>query len=275
MTLSKFSKLIVVILFPIIFVSCATKEIRLVDPPANFPLTKVLDTDRGIVIISYAAAPNNISKSRQDFYNNINDFRIILRADEDSIATIEMKKEIIGEYYKNSNANVVFFASGIAENISIDADDLFYEIQIRTNDKEYRYVQNYNQLKVIEEDPSMVTYSYMDEITDDGCKFGMFAIRLKPIEDEWIPNSNHMTALMQDQKGREIWSSAFNQNFMQMVYPVFPEDIGTYHKYEHDWRGNWNNGSPAKPGLYIVNMTINSKPENYNSTINLNWKQND
>lgn len=256
-------------------ISCVSKEVRLVAPPANFPKTKVLETDQGIVIVSYASALNNMSKSLQDFYSSINDFRIILRADQDSIATIDMKKEIIGEYYKNSTARVIFFASGIAENLSIDADELFYEFHIKTDEKDYRYVQNYNQLMVKEDDPSMVTYPYMDEITDDGCTFGMLAIRLKPIEDEWIPNSNHMTALIQDQKGREIWSSAFNQNFMQMVYPVFPEETGSYHKYAHKWHGKWNNGSPAKPGLYLVNMTINSKPENYISTINLNWKQND
>jgi hypothetical protein len=264
-----------ILFFSVLLLSCSSREARLVAPPPNFPISKIVETDDGFTIFSYTASPNNVSKGRQDFYKSIKEFSIIVFADEDSIATIPMKIEIMGEYYKNSDANVVFYAKGVSEGISIDADELFYEFRIKTDEKDYVYIQNYEQLRVKEEEPKLEAYSIIDNIEEDKCSFGMVAIRLKAIDEEWIPNSEHCRALMNDGKGRKLWSSSYNQNFMQMVYPVYPEEIGDYHNYILDWGGQKNNGSDVKQGYYQVHLTINSRPERYGATINLNWKQND
>ncbi len=109
------------------------------------------------------------------------------------------------------------------------------------------------------------------EILDESrIKFTLKATRLAVREEEYIPNSQTFRVIVNSLKGKTVWDSGGDKNFMQMVMPVLPEAVDETYTYEIIW-DRWDQTSiePPPKAEYTVTMIIPAKPREYSSTISI------
>jgi hypothetical protein len=96
--------------------------------------------------------------------------------------------------------------------------------------------------------------------------FGILAYRYN-ITDEYIPNSEIFRLEVRNMKGKPIYNSQEGGNFMQVIYPVYPENIGEFFLYSYSWNLKDNDGEDIVDGDYSINMMIPALPKPYRTEL--------
>lgn len=91
---------------------------------------------------------------------------------------------------------------------------------------------------------------------------GIFAIRNQIIE-EFIPSSEELRLEVLNFKGKKIYSSQTGINFLQIILPVYPENIGNYYLYKQEWNFKTNDEENLPSGRYTLNLMIPALPNPY------------
>ena len=94
-------------------------------------------------------------------------------------------------------------------------------------------------------------------------KFKMSSLRIKEINDEYLPNSNNFILIVNNEKGRVIYNSALGKDYLQVISKIAPMNIGESFTRECVWNYLDNDGKKVGKGKYNVNLVIPSKPTPY------------
>ena len=97
-------------------------------------------------------------------------------------------------------------------------------------------------------------------------EFGILAYRYN-LTDEYIPNSEIFRLDVRNMKGKLIFNSQEGGNFMQVIYPVYPENIGEFFVYSYSWNLKDNDGADILDGDYSINMMIPALPKPYRTEL--------
>jgi hypothetical protein len=172
---------------------------------------------------------------------------------------------------KKGTANVTLYGTGAWRNSNgIDNKDLTFTFQIDT-ENECFYQDVKPQTKSNTEDV-LTLFPSANKGTDSTITFVLYAQRNALKVDEYMPSSEKLRVIIFSEKGEVKWNSSFNRNFLQVVTPVYPENIGEIHKYSLKWDGYDNHAKPVPAGTYRAQLIIPSKPNSYSESIVFRWK---
>lgn len=111
--------------------------------------------------------------------------------------------------------------------------------------------------------------------SEKGIKFILTVERLKLIDEEYFPNSEQIRFIIFDKEGNIIRESNKGMSFMQMIFPVQPLEINGVYDYEIIWDGLDNNGNLVSDGKYKVELILPAKPNIYNYSVEIDWRNDD
>lgn len=114
---------------------------------------------------------------------------------------------------------------------------------------------------------SMALYPSVEVLSDSAVSFKLRMVRLKPLENEYLPTSEDYRVEVFSEKTTLIWSSNYSSNFLQVVSDVEPLKTGESKTHEIIWKCVNNSGKKVPPDNYIVKMTVPAKPNPYKATI--------
>lgn len=114
----------------------------------------------------------------------------------------------------------------------------------------------------------------IQKIDYENIKFILKVTRLKTKEDEYIPTSESLRIVVSNVKGKTIWESNKNMNYLQVISPLLPENKEEIYTYELDWNGKDNEGNELSNGSeYTAIFLIPSEPESYSTSLKFIWKK--
>lgn len=99
-------------------------------------------------------------------------------------------------------------------------------------------------------------------IGDSVFVFVLDLLRLRPIEDEYFPNSERLRIEIKNELGKTIWNSDKDLNFLQVIGQVEPTEVGRMHRYIVPWNRRDNNGNYVTEGKLNVAYILPVKPNN-------------
>jgi hypothetical protein len=108
--------------------------------------------------------------------------------------------------------------------------------------------------------------------SDSSITFILNAQRIKFVVDEYLPNSEDFRVEIYSQKGKLVWSSNYEKNYLMVIGTVLPKQAGEIYTYKISWKGMDNNNKPAEPGNYYAQLTIPCLPNPYISKIFFKWR---
>lgn len=149
------------------------------------------------------------------------------------------------------------------------------ELVIIMRDKQYKYYETFDLPAISEEQYSrmvMKATPFLDEVTDSTITFALLAERLRPVNDDYHPNSEKFRVEIFNAKGALVFNSNFGMNYMQMISHVEPYRVSEKKRFEYLWDGKGNNKLPLPAGKYKAVLTMVVKPISYGAEIEFDWK---
>lgn len=241
--------------------------------PKVLPIIHILNSDKSLILNFTFAVPCN-NKEKIDYLKSFKKINIdLMDSNRHSIKSIDINNfKIAGIENNFSNAKYILF---FKQNVSLAKDEMN-----KLNTLAYKIIFPKSKITIyepldkhlIKDDADVLDlYPIIKRNDNKSIDFGIFTVRNKLV-DEYIPNSETLRIEIINNRGKAIWNSGYGGNFMQVIYPVYPENIGDNYTYSSTWRFNKNNGNKVVPGKYTVNLIIPALPKPYFSTITFNLK---
>jgi len=260
-----------IVLFLVI--SCQTTDkCRLWDNSNYFAtFTALQDNENYILSVKFNAKdePNNIYSDLEASNLRVN---VIVKNEDIAIDTVCFNTLYpSGVADKKGNATVTIH--GVTEwrnSTAIDRKKLRFTFIIETDEE--CYYQDVAPQPSIGTKDVITLYPSVNKDTDGTLTFILYAQRNRIKVDEYMPTSEKLRVIIYSEKGEVKWNSAFSRNFLQVVTPVYPKEVGEVYKYSLKWDGYDNHAKLMPPGKYRAQMIIPSKPNSYSESIVFKWK---
>lgn len=177
------------------------------------------------------------------------------------------KMSVNGIFVANIVSNVVLFVNQTLNISNFDMNELIaLQFEIKTKSEVYKlritkealFSKKKYLLKLI----PIVISQEVNKI-----ELGVFAYRYTKPDEEYIPNSELMRMEVINLKDKPIYNSQNGANFMQVIAPVYPENIGDMYIYSQSWDFKDNEGSTLIPGKYTISLTIPALPRPYRTEL--------
>jgi hypothetical protein len=183
--------------------------------------------------------------------------------------TTSFKKS--GIYFPKANAKVICFTSLMTEEIKFtDSENFSIKYTVFYNDYTDSQTKPLNSLKNESSYQTLDIYPIINKKDENVINLGLFTIRKKVIE-EYIPNSELLRIKVINDKGKLVFRSDEGGNFMQIIYPVYPEEVGKSYIYSYTWKLENKNRFSIPSGKYDINIMIPALPNPYSTDIKLEW----
>ncbi len=217
----------------------------------------------------------NINLFTIDKYENLcyNFFKQI-----DSI-NIKIKSEQFNKdvkIYKN-DINIIGIPSNIEGNTIVLPINLKYELTEKNINNVsiildiyygLNYIRTQKEIRLNDNPEILSLFPVILNENDKSIEFAVLAVRNK-IKEEFIPSSEELRLEVLNFKGRQIYSSQTGINFLQIILPVFPENIGNYYLYKQTWDFKTDENNLVVPGKYTINLMIPALPTPYKVNLTL------
>jgi hypothetical protein len=229
------------------------------------------DNEKYILSVKFSAKTENDNEYSYPDHNKIR-VEVIIKKQNEAIDTVEFIELFpSGIADKKGKANVTLYGTVAWRNsYGIDNKDLTFTFRIDTENE--CYYQDVKPQSSIETEDVLTLYPSVNKDTDSTITFVLYAQRNALKVDEYLPSSEKLRVIIFSEKGEVKWNSSFNKNFLQMVTPVYPENIGEIHKYSLKWDGYDNHAKPVPAGTYRAQLIIPAKPNSYSESIVFRWK---
>jgi hypothetical protein len=113
---------------------------------------------------------------------------------------------------------------------------------------------------------------YSKKINDSTFQIGIIATRLNLVDDEYLPTSESIRAVITSENEKDIWHSNNNLNYLQVISKVLPDSIGQSYDYQLFWNMKNDNGKKFSGEKITANLIIPASPKNYFTSIKFNIK---
>lgn len=99
--------------------------------------------------------------------------------------------------------------------------------------------------------------------------FVLDLLRLKPPEDEYFPTSERLRVEITNKLGKRVWNSDYDLNFLQIIGPVEPVEVGKIQRYIVPWNRVDNSGKFVEEGEFNVSFILPMKPTKFTRMMKL------
>lgn len=257
------------ILLMTVLLSCSNVEkIGKVEIPPFKPDVKIYECNDEYYIHVLYTATNTSKKGKMEFIKSIKKIKVSFLLGKRIIKEFIPNGYFVDELLEDSTRVAGFFAAKSFKwnNPKMRTHELNVTITVYTDDDIFAITRKYSKLY---DKMSVVCngsmYLIPMEIKTGATKYvlGMAAIRQKTVEDEYLPSSEDFRAEILSYKGKLLWSSNYNMNYMTMIQKVQPTKIDSIHIYTLVWDGRKNDKKKMYTDDYTLRLTIPAKPNPY------------
>lgn len=96
--------------------------------------------------------------------------------------------------------------------------------------------------------------------SNDNITFKLLAIKLNPMPNSYLPNSEFFRTQV-FKNGKQVWNSSQGANYLMAIYDVKPDSLGAYVEFTRLWDGEDEKGKSIHEGKYDVILTLPIKPQ--------------
>lgn len=161
---------------------------------------------------------------------------------------------------KNVNLHLAFVLCNLIFSLSI----LLFLVSCRSS-------QLINSDWHITNDSTLALKPEIKVINDSLILFSLHSKRLKENESSYFPTSQDFLVEIYTEKNNLLWKSDKDMNYLQVITPIEPTQIGDLYTYSIEWDGIMDNGKKLPKGDYIVNLILPARPMQYPITTNFKW----
>jgi hypothetical protein len=259
-----------------IILSCQTTDTcRQWDDSLFFAsFTALQDNEKFLLSVKFNAKnePNNLFS---DFITGKNSISVIVMGNNEAIDTVEFT-DLYPSGIADKKGKAIVAIYGVTEwrnPTSIKNEDLIFSFNLMIGEKCYHYdTKPKLSDETVSNEDVLTLYPSINKDSDSTATFVLYAQRNKLKTDEYLPSSEKLRIIIFSEKGEVKWNSSFNKNFLQVVTPVYPENVGGIYKYSLKWDGYDTYGRQLPPGNYRVQMIIPAQPKMYSESIEFRWK---
>jgi hypothetical protein len=253
----------------VLIAACSSpKKTAVVKIPPFKPEVKIYQCDDSLTVYVAVSELNNKKDGKRDFLESIKSTEVNFYFGKRLIKHLVLRDFLIKKTINDSNEVMVYGGFGRFNwpNPKTRTHDMTAEIKIYTNNAIYAKKIKYP--KIIS-DFNVQCNGALDlipiELKAGNNKYilGLAALRKNTVDDEYIPDSEEFRAEIFSYKGKLLWSSNFNMNYMQQITDVRPAETGKAYLYTAVWNGKSNNKKKIRSGDYKIKLLIPSKPKPY------------
>ncbi len=262
-------KIFFLIFVSLIVAGCSNVDKRGVATlPPYKPEIKIYKQGDMQYVYVWLAEVNNTNKGKRKFMKSIKKAEVNFLLGKRLIKNIQFNPYLLTHKTSDTSDLVVF--AGIAgfkwANPKMRTSEVTVEIRFHTDSSVYaigKYYYKVYDSMVVENNGTLDLIPMEINYSGNRYAFGLVAVRKGNVEEEYVPDSETLRIEIYNHKGKEIWSSNYGMNYMQMIQPVEPEKIGEAHLYLQFWDGKSNNKRKANSDEYKIKYLIPAKPKPY------------
>jgi hypothetical protein len=244
------------------------KKLAVVQIPPFKPEVKVYKCEDSLNIYVTMAELNNKKDGKRDFLKSIKSTEANFYFGKHLVQHIKLKDFLITKVLEDSNEVMLYGGIGrfAWPNPKTRTHDMNVEIKIYSSNGIYAMKTKYPK---IVSDFNVQCNNALDlipwELKTGNSQYllGIAAFRRNTVEDEYIPSSEDFRAEIFSYKGKLLWSSNFNINYMQQIMKVKPVENYKANLYSVIWDGKTNNKKNMRSGDYKIKLLIPTKPKPY------------
>lgn len=257
------------ILLLLVILSCSNIEKDGVTklPPFK-PNIKIYECNNEYYIQVLYTATSVSKKGKKKFIESIKKIKVSFLLGKRLIKEFVLKGYPVQELAEDSTNLTAFISTSSFKwkNPSIRTNEMNAKITIYTTKEIYSITRKYGKLfSKMNVTCNGSMYLIPLEIKAGATKYilGIAAIRKKIVEDEYLPSSEDIRAEIFTYKGKLLWSSNYNMNYMTLIQDVQPTRIDSINLYTLVWNGKKNDKKKMNTDDYTLRLTIPAKPNAY------------
>ncbi len=236
--------------------------------PPYKPEFKVFKQGDRQYIYLWLASADTSNKGKRQFMKSIKKAEVNLLFGKRLLNNLTFNDFLVTE--KTSDTSDIMVFAGITDfqfsNPKLRTNNVTVQIKLYTDSSIYAIEKYYSKVydsMHVENNGTLDLIPMEIKTSGNEYIFGLLAIRKKKVEEEYIPDSEALRIQIQNHRGKEVWSSNFGMNYMQMIQPVKPEEVGSSYLYLQMWDGKSNKGREMFSDEYNIKYLIPAKPKPY------------